>query len=102
MIGIIHLIVDYCLGSSELHHLQSASDLSYQFIWWRAGFLDMVYEAPPRSLMLMRIHHDVSYCGDLLSERGYVKVHNCRFRSHGNIHITKLARVVHGCAIGIF
>ena len=67
MIGIIHLIVDYCLGSSELRHLRSASALSYQCIWWRAGFLDMVYEVPPWSLMLMRVDHDVSHHWDLLS-----------------------------------
>ena len=79
MIGIIDLIVDYCLVSSQLHHVWYVSALSYPFIWRQAGFLDMVYEAPPRSLMLMRIHHDVSYCRDMLSEHGYVKVHNCRF-----------------------
>ena len=67
MIGIIHLIVDYCLGSSELCHLRPASALSYQCIWWRAGFLDMVYEVPPQSLMLMRVDHDVSHRWDLLS-----------------------------------
>ena len=66
MIGIIHLIVDYCLGSSELCHLRPASALSYQCIWWRTGFLDMVYEVPPRSLMLMRVDHDVSHRWDLL------------------------------------
>jgi hypothetical protein len=67
MIGIINLIVDYCLVSGQLHHLRSASALSNPFIWRRAGVLDMVYEASPWSLMLMRIHHDVSHRWDLLS-----------------------------------
>ena len=97
MIRIIHLIVDYCLGSGELYQLRSASALSYQFIWWRAGFLDMVYEVSPRSLMLMRIHHDVSQRWDLLSVWiCYVKVHNRRFGRCGKIH----ARSRHKIGVG--